>query len=117
MEHRKSCWNWAKDKQALPLTSNHLVGLGHWVGGPDWGEGRLTPSLTRPQSFVHPPGTMEGVVEVQSQQVVPERDLFYCTHLPLHQPYLIWVYFDPMISLLSSDNFLVVGFLGERSST
>ena len=84
MEHRKSCWNWAKDKQALPLTSNHLVGLGHWVGGPDWGEGRLAPSLTRPQSFVHPPGTMEGVVEVQSQQVVPERDLFHCTHLPSH---------------------------------
>ena len=98
---------------------SNLVGLGHWVGGPDLGEGRLAPSLTRTQSFVPPPGMMEGVVEGQSQQVVPEHDLFHCPvpHLPLHQPYLIWVYFDPMISLLSSDNFLVVGFLGERFST
>ena len=87
------------------------------MGGPDLGEGRLAPSPTRTQSFVQPPRMLEGVVEGQSQHVVPEHDLFHRPHLPLHQPYLLWVYFVPEISLFSSDNFLVVGFLGERFST
>ena len=84
MEHRRSCWDWAKDKRALPLTSSHLVRLGHWVGGPDLGEGRLAPSSARTQTFVQPPGMMEGVVEGQFQQVVPEHDLFHCLYLPLY---------------------------------